>query len=120
MVWTLCTSGQAVIKAGTNANSTIIVSGQALKEWSEESESVISSVANVDVVTGFSGYTTNGKLILQRLCSNMIGQQIVGYDPAGYTNQREMETILDVLENQIRQDKALIKDDKLKTYLGAT
>ena len=120
MAFTLCTSGQAVNKAGIGASSTIKVSGQPLANWSDDTESYISSLVGKDVVTGFSGFKAEGKLILQRLSSNLIAQEIVGFDSAGFNNQRDFETKLDLLENNIDKDTKLLKDDKLRSYLGIT
>jgi len=120
MTWTLCTSGAAIAKAGLNANSTIIASGTYLAGLSDEAESLICDSVRVDVVTGFAGYTTNGKLILQSLASNIIAQKIVAYDMSGYTSRAEAQTILDVLENSIRRELNLIENDRIKTYLQIT
>ena len=120
MVFTLCTSGQAVVKAGANVSSTIATSGQFLLDLSNESESVISSVAAQDVVTDFSTFTSEGKLILQRLCSNMIAFDLVSYDSKGFNSTRDFETKLDALQSNIDKDTRLIKDDILKSYLGVT
>lgn len=120
MTWTFCTSGAAINKAGANANSTIVASGAALTNWCDEAEAFICSEARVDLVTDYSNLTANGKHILQQLCSDIIGQQIVGYDMGGYVDRREAETILDILENRIRRNISLITNDNIKTYLGAT
>ena len=120
MAFTLCTSGQAVVKAGANVSSTIAASGQVILDFSNEAESVISSVAAQDVVTGFSTFTSEGKLILQRLCSNMIAFELVSYNSAGFNSTRDFETKLDTLQSNIDKDTRLIKDDILKTYLGVT
>lgn len=120
MVWTLCTSGQAIAKAGNDVNSDIKASGQTLADWSEEVESVLSDIAATDVVTDFSTYTTQGKLLLQRLSSSMIAQQMARFDLSGYSVMREAETIMDSLENDIDRDTKLLKDDDVKGHLGIT
>ena len=120
MAFTLCTSGQAVLKAGKSVNSDIKVSGQAILEFSEEAESYISSIAADDVVTNFSTFTSEGKLILRRFSSNLIAFEMVSYDSAGFNSTRDFETKLDVLQSNIDKDARLIKDDILKTYLGVT
>lgn len=119
MAWTLCTSGSAIVKAGVNANSTIVASGSVLSNWSDEAEAYVCDLTRFDVVTNFSSLTSNGKQILQTLCSSMIAQRILAYDPSGYFS-RQAETILDVLENEIDRCSVLVKDDKIKTYLQAT
>ena len=120
MVWTLCTSGSAIIKAGANVNTTIKASGSTLEDWNEEAEDYISSLAHNDVVTGFSGFKDEGKQILQRLCSNLIAFEMVAFDDASFNSQRSFETKLDTLQNNIDKDVRLLGDDILKTYLGIT
>lgn len=119
MAWTLCTSGSAIRKAGANANSTIVASGSALSDWSDEAEAYVCDITRVDVVTNFGSLTSNGKQILQTLCSSLIAQRIIGYDMSGYFS-RQAETMLDILENEIDRCERLVKDEKVKTYLEAT
>lgn len=119
MAWTLCTSGAAIVKAGANANTTIIASGAALLNWSNEAESYICDVARYDVVTNLTSLTTQGKEILQLLASSLIAQQIIGYDMSGYFS-RQAETMLDILQSRIDKVEKLIGEDKIKTYLEIT
>ena len=120
MTWTLCTSGQAVGKAGKGINLDISTSGAHLADWNDEAEAVICDIARVNVVSNYNSLTSNGKKILQDLCSSMVAQKLVSYDMSGYPSQRTAETILDVLENSIRRNINFIEDDKIKTYLSAT
>lgn len=120
MAWTLCTSGSAVAKAGANANSTITASGSALAVWSDEAESYVSSLARVDLVSNYGNLTANGKQILNELTSSLIAEKIIMYDMSGYTSRGEASMMLNVIENNIVRNISLIKEDKIKTYLGAT
>lgn len=120
MSWTFCTSGQAIVKAGANANSAITISNQTLADWSDEAEHMICNIARVDLIGSYSSLTANGKDILQNIASAMVAQNIVTYDLSSYSSNREAETILDVLENNIRRGINLIENDKIKSYLGAT
>ena len=120
MVWTLCTSGSAVEKAGANVSSDIRLSGSALENFSNETESYISDIAHNDVVTNFSSFTTQGKLILQRLSSNLIAFEMVAFDDSSFNSQRSFETKLDTLQNNIDKDTRLIADDNTRTYLKIT
>ena len=119
MAWTLCTSGAAITKAGVNANATIVASGAALSNWSDEAESIVCDIARSDVVTNFASLTTNGKQVFQDYCSSHIAQKIAIYDPLGYSSE-ELNIILNVLENNISNAEKLIRDDKNKTYMGVT
>lgn len=116
MSWTFCTSGQAIVKAGANANSTITASNQALADWSDEIEALICSAIRYDAVTNYGNLTTNGKKLFQMISSSHIAQQIVDYD-LGVNGSRKSETILDVQENQVKRGLQLLEDADIKTYL---
>ena len=120
MVWTLTTSGSATSDAGANVNADIKASGSTLENWSDQVESDITSIANIDVVTGFSDFKNEGKQVLSQLASNMIAQKMINHDMSGYTSRAESLTMLNVLENRIVKNQNLIKDDKVKTLIGAT
>jgi len=124
MTWTLCTSGSAIAKAGKNAYPTLVsyagTSKTILDGWSDDAEGFASSVARVDLVTNFTSLTTNGKQIISELVSSHIAQKIVHYDMSSYTNRGEATQMLNVLENNIVKTTSLIKEGKIKSYLGAT
>ena len=117
MSWTLCTSGSAVLTAGANANSTIAASGSALSAWSEAAEGEIEQETNTSWVASYATLSTSIKTALSNICAAKIGMRIVSYDMSGYTDRREAETILDVLDDRINKGiRALAgKADKLKT-----
>ena len=119
MVWTLCTSGAALDKAGANVNSTISASGLALSNWSSEAESLACAIARYDVVTNFGDLTANGKQIFQDLCSSHIAQKIINYEPEAVGRSGSIIR-LNILENNINTIKNLIKEDVHKTYLAIT
>lgn len=119
MVWTLCTSGSAIVKAGANANSTITASGSALAQFSTEAEALICNAARIDLVTNYASLTAEGKEILSSIASSYIGQQIINYEPEA------IGTIgaalrLNLLETNISRGLKQISEDKIKTYLNAT
>ena len=119
MSWAFCTSGAAIAKAGINVNSSIVASGGALANWSDEIESMICDEARVDLITNFASLTESGKQVLQSISASYIGQQIIGYDPEAIGKSGATVRV-NFLENNIRRGLAQIKDDKVKTYLGAT
>ena len=119
MAWTFCTSGAAIRKAGTNANSTITASGAALLDWSNEAENMICTIARIDLITAFSGMTANGKEVLQQYTSAHIAQKIMQYDPNSYT-AGEYFYLINNLETQKKEVESLIKDKLYTKYLGVT
>lgn len=123
MSWTLTTSGSAIYKASINASSALTGGGATsetiLTAWSDEAEDYICDLCRVNVVSNYATLTANGKKILGRLASSLIAENIVGYDMDAIGRSTAI-AILNILENNIRKDEALIKDDKIKTYLAAT
>jgi len=119
MTWTLCTSGAAIAKAGANVNTTIVASGAALANWSDEAESLACSYARSDVVSNFSGLTANGKQVLQEFCASHIAEKIISYQPES-VGKSSATLRLNVLENNIIESKKLLIEDRNKTYLGIT
>jgi len=112
MSWTLTTSGAAIIKAGANANSTIIASGAALEKWSDQAEGRIVTESRRDWVDSYSSVDSGVKEILSDVCSSLIAKQIISYDMSGFTSMREAETMLDVNDDVILRCMATLKDFK--------
>jgi len=117
MSWTLCTSGAAIAKAGANVNADVIASGATLGNWSDEAEAFACTIARSDVITNFASLTANGKQILQDLTSSHIAQKIIAYEPEAIGIQTSTLR-LNILENNIANAKAELKEDRNKTYLG--
>ena len=119
MSWTFTTETLAVKKAGANANSTITADSTTLAAWSEEAEALINDTARVDLVTNYSSLTDEGKQILGMIESSYVAKMILSYEPEAIGVQGATLRI-NILENNIRTGLALIKEDKVKTYLNAT
>lgn len=109
MSWTLCTSGAAVAKAGTNANSDIVVSGAILTGWSDEVEGTICMKTRKDWITSYASESTPIQGTISDLASDLIGIKIINYDMAGYL-KGEAQTMLDVLTTN---SDTIIKDLRL-------
>lgn len=119
MVWTFCTSGAAIAKAGANANSTIVASGSILNLWSEDAEATLNSIARIDLTTKYSSLTANCKQILSDAASSFIAINIINYDMSGYSSRYEAETMMDVLRDSALRGMSLIKDQNTTKFLGA-
>lgn len=126
MSWTFTTSGAAIAKAGLTESTfnddsgDPRISGSVLLQWSDEAESLLCDTSRVDLVTNFASLTANGKQVLGNLASNLVGQKIAFFLRDEYASNREFETLLDIIENDVRRGLALISEDRVKTYLGAT
>lgn len=117
MAFTLCTSAAAKLAAGANVNTTLTGSND-LNTFSTEAEDYICAVARSDVITAFATLTTSGKNTLGRLAANLIASKIINYDITNFNSFSEAQLRMNFLENAIRKDEAIVKDDKNKTYLG--
>ena len=110
MAWILCTSGQAVNKAGANANAAIILSGQPLAEWSDEAEQTVCMKTRKDWITT---PPTSFVSSIADVVSDLIAIKIINYDMSGYTSRAEAQTMLDVLKDN---SDNIIKDLREKQY----
>lgn len=109
--WTLTTSGSAIAKAGTHANSTITASGSTLLGWSNEAEGRIESESGKKWVDNYSALPTGIKGILSDVCSSLIAIKIVAYDPTGYIT-READLILNVQDDIASKGMAILRELK--------
>ena len=112
MSWTLCTSGAAISKAGTNANSDIKISGAILAEWSNEVEGTINTITRKDWITNKASANFSGALA--DLASDLIATKIINYDMSGYTSRLEAQTMLDILNNNINKNFKALEDERNK------
>ena len=119
MAWVFHTSGSAKATAGANVNSTITADGTNLDHWSSEAESLCCNTARVNLSGSYSTLSACGKEILRSICDAYVAQKIIAYEPAAI-GVTEATLRLNVLQNQIETGLNLLKEDKVKTYLGAT
>jgi hypothetical protein len=120
MAWTLCTSGAAIAKAGTHANSTLIAYGGTnktiLDKWSDEAEGSICAECHTDFVSSITTTYLSISGSISDVCSSKIAKRIIMYDDTGYFS-REAETILDV-NDDIETKGLIILKDKTKQRLS--
>ena len=111
MSWTLCTSGSAILKAGTHANSTIVASGSLLADLSDMAEGRITAETRKTWVSGYSGLNTQIKGALSDVCSSMIALNIIAYDTTGYLT-READTLMNLNDEIVSKGMIILKDFK--------
>jgi hypothetical protein len=111
MSFTLCTSEAIITKAGKNASSTAITSSAILQQFSNEAESFICMATRYDWVGNYSAIVSYAKYILGDAASCIAGNQIMNYDPSGYTGRGEYEDMIN-----INYDKAGRIIEYLKKY----
>ena len=121
MPFTFCTSGAAVRKAGANVNSDIATSGAALVEWSNNAESFINAATNTDWLSGanssYDNLSSTKKRILDDTCSSLMAIDLINFDMSGYTSRLESGTMLDVLNDRVKSNIRILKDNPTKTFV---
>lgn len=110
MAFAFATSGAAILKAGAGASSTITANAAALDLWGDEADALIRATGRNDFASV--------KEVCDMIETAYVGQKIINYDMRGYSSVAMAETMLDVLENDIRRGLKLLEDDKVKTYWG--
>ena len=114
MAWTLCTSGSAIVKAGLNANSDIIISGSALAQWSDEAEGSMELDTGMDLVSDITSAPGQIKDAVSDIASSKIALLIIGYDTTGYLS-READTLLNIHDDIINKGMSKLRDFKNTT-----
>ncbi len=116
MAWLFCTSNEAIAKAGTHANASIIVDSAALASWSDQAEGSIEQDTNTDWTTNYTSRSDSMKGALANVSSSKIAKVIVSYDPIGYLT-READMLMNMNDDiEIKGLKTLEgKPDTLKT-----
>ena len=112
MAFTLCTSGAMIYKAGANANSSVVLSGSILTEFSNEVEGTIVAETRRTWVDNYSGLSTDIKRALADIASDLGAMKIISYDMSGFTSRLEAGTMLDVLRDNANQRMQTLKDFK--------
>jgi len=111
----LCTSGQAIIKAGVGVSD---ISGSAyIDTWISGASAKISTIARYDYVTNYSTLSTVGKNFLRDLCSDMVAIKIISYDMGGYTSRVEAEDMVNILRDNKLTGFGLLRDEKHRKFI---
>lgn len=96
MSFTLTSSGAAIIKAGANANSDIIISGAAMQKFSDQAEGRIAVRTRRDWVGSYSTLPDYVKEMLDDVASSSMAKAIINYDIASQGSTLLATTMLDV------------------------
>ncbi len=118
MSWTLSTSAACIVKAGLNANSTIVASAAVLTKWSDQAEGFIVATTRKDWVADYGSVITNAKPILDDVTSSIVAMDIINYDMAGYTSRLESQTMLDVLSDGITRGLKYLEERKVQEFIS--
>ena len=106
MSYTLTTSGAIMIKAGKNRSADI--SGADLSLLSDWAEAFIFTSTRKDRVTDYTTVNTNAKATLSDVASSYAAKIWIEYDMSGYTSRSEAQTMLDVLDDNIKAGLSIL------------
>lgn len=118
MTWTLTTSEAAIRKAGENADATIVASGAALANWSDQAEGRIVAETRRNWVTDYASVPADVKKILDDTASSLIAMQIINYNMLGFTSRAEAQTMLNIQDNTATTGMRVLKDFKSNEIRG--
>ena len=117
MSWTLTSSHAAIVKAGKNANTTLIADGASMAILSDQAEGLINTATRKDWVTDYAAVTTNFKPILDDVASDLIAMKIINYDMSGYSSRLEAGTMLDFLSDNSGRSLKILGETENKEVM---
>lgn len=120
MTWTICSSGAAIAKAGTHANSTLVAYGGTnktiLDDWSDEAEGSICQECHTDFITGIATTYSAISGSIKDVVSSKIAKKIIAYDTTGYY-AREADMLMN-LNDDIETKGLTALKEKVKQRLS--
>ena len=115
---TIALSGPTLLKAGANVSSVMTVDANLeVENFIEQAESAISVLSNKDWIAAYSGLSTNIKLILEEVVSNLAAIYCIQYDMSGYTSRGEAEDMISVLRDAAIRGMSLIKNKNKQDFM---
>lgn len=111
-----CTTAEVSRKAGANA-STVSNTEAYINDYVTQAESFINSHTRFNWSDVYSTLDVDVKGVLKECASNIAATYVINYDLSGYS-QREVETMLDVLNNAINRGLSRLKDIAVQTFIN--
>ena len=111
-----CTTAEVQRKAGANASSVANVEAY-INDFVTQAESFINAHTRYNWSDKYTTLNVDVKGVLKEVASDIAATYVINYDLSGYS-QREVETILDILNNSINRGLARLKDIKVQTFIN--
>ena len=111
-----CTTAEVSRKAGTNASATSVAEAY-VNDYVTQAESFINSHTRKNWSDVYSTLDVDVQGVLKECASNIAATYVINYDLSGYS-QREVETMLDVLNNAINRGLSRLKDIAVQTFMN--
>jgi len=113
---TLCISGDAIIKAGENVDSS--VPATAWDGFIEEAEAYLCGLTKYDIVTNWptlSGEPTSP--MLKEYCARDAAIQGIAYNTTGYGSLQEAEDMINIHAWRINQIIKLLENPDIQDFM---
>ena len=112
MSFTLCTSGAATIKAGTDVSSTIKADSTALNQMSDHAEGRITAETRRTWVDDYANLSTEIKGILSDVASSLIAMDMMWFNNKVYQSAEIFQTGLDIHIDRITRGLSFLRSFK--------
>ena len=89
MTWTICTSGAALVRAGTHVNRDMYTT--LADSLSTQAESLIEAETGMSIKANIIDYALSGSA--EMACASKIAMSMIAYDNTGYLS-READTLM--------------------------
>ncbi len=109
------TTAEVSRKAGANASATSNIEAY-INDYITQAESEINVATQFNWSDAYSGLNVDVKAILKEAASNLAAMYVIQFDMSGFTNLREAETMLDVLESGYLRALSLLRDVKKRDF----
>jgi len=116
MVGTICSSWQAITKAGANVSATLTTE---YDDFIEEAEGYISAVVKYDLIANWG--TVSGQVVapaIEEYCARSAAVQAIGYDMSGYTSRVEAEDMINVHLFRMNEIKEVLEKADVQDFIG--
>lgn len=113
------TTAEVLRKVGANASA--VSSAEAfVNQYVAEAESLINAQTEKNWSDLYSTLNADLRDILKMAAGAKAAMMVIMYDQSGFTNQREAETMLDILNNEYDRALAELKQQSQRAFVAKT
>ncbi len=113
---TLCTTGEAIAKAGAEASS-IATNPLLVSQYVQQSEGYVNSETEFNWIDEYSNLNTDVKFLLNRVCSADAAIKIITYDISNYSSRVLAETMINVYREEVFFGLQTLRDDAKQKFM---
>lgn len=112
------TTAEVQRKVGENASATSNVEAY-INDFMTQAESYINAVTRHNWSDDYSGLNADVKGLLKEAASNIAACYVILFDMFGYSSLDEAEVMINFLLTRANMCLSLLKDQKVKDFVGA-